>query len=232
MSPGEAGEATCFTIRRGTGVRLDASFNHPRYEAINARLDAAPVPTPELNEFLESIAGGATPSRSNAALYTDSGVKFLRILNVVDGEILDRDMKFIVEGVHTGALNRSQLASDDVLMTITGRVGSAAVVGDSDLPGNINQHIARLRVDKTLCKAAFLSEWLNCPAGLDLSSRLMKNASLGNRERAGAGIEARRWTPIRSKRRPGSPLIGPLASPVGPFILNRQEPPPEMMAGA
>ena len=27
----------------------------------------------------------------------------------------------------------------------------------------------------------------------------------------------RRWTPIRSKQRPGSPLIGPLASPVGPF---------------
>ena len=27
----------------------------------------------------------------------------------------------------------------------------------------------------------------------------------------------RRWTPIRSKRRPGSPLIGPLAPPVGAF---------------
>ena len=27
----------------------------------------------------------------------------------------------------------------------------------------------------------------------------------------------RRWTPIRSKRRPGAPLIGPLASPVGAF---------------
>ena len=27
----------------------------------------------------------------------------------------------------------------------------------------------------------------------------------------------RRWTPIRSKRRPRSPLIGPLAPPVGAF---------------
>ena len=56
-------------------------------------------------------------------------------------------------------------------MTITGRVGSAAVVSKRHLPANINQHIVRLRIDQKRCRPEFLSEWLNCPVGLELSNR-------------------------------------------------------------
>ena len=126
-----------------------------------------------------SIAGGATPSRSDESLYADDddGVRFFRILNVDDGEIVDRDLKYVTADVHNGLLERSQLALGDVLLTITGRVGSAAVVGDKHLPANINQHIARLRVDTERCRPAFLSEWLNCPAGLELSNRYVSGGT-------------------------------------------------------
>ena len=129
--------------------------------------------------LLEPIAGGATPSRSDDSLYTDAddGVRFLRILNVYDGEIVDRDLKYVTADVHNGLLERSQLAAGDVLMTITGRVGSAAVVGEEHLPANINQHIARLRVNTQLCRPEFLSEWLNCPAGLELSNRYVSGGT-------------------------------------------------------
>ena len=127
--------------------------------------------TPALGEFLRSIAGGATPKRSESSLYSDSGIKFLRILNVEDGEIIEHDLKYITETVHQEELKRSRLEAGDVLMTITGRVGSAAVVRKEHLPANINQHIARLRVDTELCRPEFLSEWLNCPAGQQLSNR-------------------------------------------------------------
>lgn len=159
-------------MRRGDNPeRLDARFNHPRYGLWSSRLAAAPVATPDLGSLLLSIASGATPQRSDESLYADDGIKFFRIMNVEDGEVLERDLKHIAEGVHSGDLNRSQLESGDVLLTITGRVGSAAVVREEHLPANINQHIARLRVNRGRCRPEFLSEWLNCPAGLDLSNR-------------------------------------------------------------
>lgn len=178
LSPADAANARTFALQRGSlAGRLDSWFYHPRYELLNARLDAAPIEKIALGELLVSIAGGATPSRSDASLYADSGVKFFRILNVGDGEILDQDLKYITDAVHKDELGRSQLAAGDVLMTITGRVGSAAVVGTEHLPANINQHIARLRIDKKRCRPEFLSEWLNCPAGLELSNRFVSGGT-------------------------------------------------------
>lgn len=159
--------------------RLDTGFNHPRYELLNARLDAAAAPAQALGSILWSIASGATPRRSDESLYADAddGIKFLRILNVVDGEIVEQDLKYITEAVHKSDVARSQLDAGDVLMTITGRVGSAAVVGPEHLPANINQHIARLRIDTEHCRPEFLSEWLNCPAGVELSNRYVSGGT-------------------------------------------------------
>ena len=171
MNTARTDEPKCFAVPRGKGARLDASFNHPRYKALNARLDVSGLPMPLLGKFLESIAGGATPSRDNVELYTDSGIRFIRILNISDGEIIEHDIKYISDAVHNGELSRSQLAADDVLMTITGRVGSAAVVKSHNLPANINQHIVRLRIDKGVCRPEYLSAWFNCPIGHELSNR-------------------------------------------------------------
>lgn len=172
ITPADAANARTFAVRRGDIIRrLDPRFNHPRYGILDKGLDSAQIATPELGELLKSISSGATPHRSDASLYADSGIKFLRILNIDDGEIIERDMKHITADVHQDALNRSRLAANDVLMTITGRVGSAAVVRESLLPANINQHIVRMRIDAKRCLPDFLSEWLNCPAGLELSNR-------------------------------------------------------------
>ena len=172
--------AIAFAIQWGPAQgRLDTWFNHPRYELLNARLDAVAAPTPALGDLAWSIASGATPTRSDESLYADSddGIKFLRILNVVDGEIIEQDLKYITKAVHEGGLARSQLDAGDVLMTITGRVGSAAVVRPEHLPANINQHIARLRINTERCRPDFLSEWLNCPAGLELSNRYVSGGT-------------------------------------------------------
>ena len=140
-------------------------------------MDASLIATPTVDDLLVSIAGGATPARSDTSLYSDDGIKFLRILNVDDGQIVEGDLKHITDAVHEGELARSQLAAGDVLMTITGRVGSAAVVRKEHLPANINQHIARLRINKLRCRPEFLSEWLNCPAGLELSNRYVSGGT-------------------------------------------------------
>lgn len=171
MSPAALAKPECFAVTQGMIVeRLDAVSNHPQYDALITRLNDSSFPTPRLSELVISIAGGATPRRSDATLYRDSGIRFLRILNIDDGEIVEQDMKYIAESIHNGLLGRSRLAENDVLLTITGRVGSAAVVKEKHLPANINQHVARLRINTKRCRPEFLSEWLNCPAGLAVSN--------------------------------------------------------------
>ena len=167
-----------FAVRLGNmPERLDPAFQHPSYERLTAGLEIAPVETHPLGNILMSISSGATPHRSQSSLYADSGIKFLRILNVDGGEIIDKDMKYITETVHNGQLARSQLDHGDVLMTITGRVGSAAVVRDEHLPANINQHIVRMRIDTARCLPEFLCEWLNSAVGLVLSNRYVSGGT-------------------------------------------------------
>ena len=56
-------------------------------------------------------------------------------------------------------------------MTITGRVGTAAVVSQEILTANINQHIVRLRINKVDCLPTYLAAYLNSSIGLNLSNR-------------------------------------------------------------
>lgn len=153
------------------GSRLDATYHHPRYiEALRA-LQSGKGMHLSLGDILLDIAGGATPKAKDQSLYADSGIKFLRILNVKSNRLDFSDLNHIQPEVHEGLLKRSQLAADDVLMTITGRVGTSAVVTEDDLPANINQHIVRLRIDTKRCLPRYLSAYLNTGLGTLLSNR-------------------------------------------------------------
>lgn len=134
-------------------------------------LAACRYPLKTIGSICEPPVGGATPLRGDTELYADDGVKFLRILNVKPNDIDLTDVKYIRDSVHDGELSRSQLAADDVLMTITGRVGTAAVVPQSILPANINQHIVRLRVISNECLPYYLAAYLNTSVGLAVSNR-------------------------------------------------------------
>ena len=80
------------------------------------------------------------------------------------------DIKYITEDVHSNLLKRSQLQENDLLMTITGRIGTCAVVNKECLPGNINQHIVRIRL-KPGYNPQFVAAFLNSDMGLLLSNR-------------------------------------------------------------
>ena len=124
----------------------------------------------EFGDVIESISSGATPLRANEDQYTDSGIKFLRIQNITPIGFDFSDVKYITETVHNNLLKRSQLAENDLLMTITGRIGTSAVVTESCLPANINQHIVRIRLKQGI-NPNFVAAYLNSPIGLLLSNR-------------------------------------------------------------
>jgi type I restriction enzyme S subunit len=153
------------------GSRFDALFHQPHYREVLAALAACPYPKKTLGVLSPELGGGATPRRGDSELYTNTGIHFLRILNVKPNEIDLSDVKYIRSHVHKGELQRSQLSANDVLMTITGRVGTAAVVPQEILPANINQHIVRLRVTSSDCRPVYLAAFLNSSVGMALSNR-------------------------------------------------------------
>jgi restriction endonuclease S subunit len=161
-----------FAVRRGDiQGRVDPYFYQPRFAKVIRELSSSRLPLRTIGNICEPPVGGATPTRGDAELYTNKGIKFLRILNVKPNEIDLADVKFIQSHVHDGELSRSQLAANDVLMTITGRVGTAAVVPQEILPANINQHIVRLRLKSAECLPDYLAAYLNTSLGLAISNR-------------------------------------------------------------
>ncbi len=140
--------------------RLDPVFYLPRFTQAITAIEQATYPPKPLRSFIKSISGGATPLGAD---YPSEGVPFLRIQNIRPGGIDLSEVKFISEETHA-AMSRSKLQPLDVLMTITGRVGTCAVVPPDFGEGNINQHIVRMAVRPGV-NPHFISEVLNSPIG-------------------------------------------------------------------
>lgn len=149
--------------------RIDVAYNHPKYKTTISNLNNH-LKMVDFADLIESISGGATPLRANEEQYTDSGIKFLRIQNITPFGFDFFDVKYITESVHSKLLKRSQLAENDLLMTITGRIGTSVVVIESCLPANINQHIVKIRLKQGI-NPNFIAAYLNSPIGLLLSNR-------------------------------------------------------------
>lgn len=172
LEPPPTDSRQSFAVRLGDiRGRVDPYFYQPRFEKVMRALAACRYRLQTIGGLCEPPVGGATPLRSDTELYAEGGVKFLRILNVKPNEIDLTDVKYIRDTVHTGDLSRSQLADDDVLLTITGRVGTAAVVPKNILPANINQHLVRLRIVSNDCLPDYLAAYLNTSVGLAVSNR-------------------------------------------------------------
>jgi len=139
--------------------RFDSDYWGTEYTTLLDYLKSRPHHT--LAE-LAGFANGATPRGAN---YPGEGIPFLRIQNVSKNRLELDDVVFIDRETHTELLRRSQLQPGDVLITITGRIGTSAVVPEDMLVGNINQHIVRMRLRQPV-NPYYLAAFLNSRAGL------------------------------------------------------------------
>ena len=163
VQPGESDDAN-------TTHRLDAAYFNPQYFSTLARLGEMATErgweVAALDDLLEapgkraSLTGGATPL---GARYPDYGPKFVRVQNVRPNRLewSSESDACIPKDIHNGQLSRSQLEAGDVVFTITGSYGNAAVVPASFGSANINQHSVRIRVDRNRVKPEYLAAFLN-----------------------------------------------------------------------
>jgi type I restriction enzyme S subunit len=105
------------------------------------------------------ITKGSTPT-TYGFQWEESGVQFLRSECVSPiGFILSGAM-FISEEANN-AMERSKIQGGDILMTITGNVGRVCIYPVEYLTGNINQHIARIRITDKLLSSQFVFQFLS-----------------------------------------------------------------------
>jgi type I restriction enzyme, S subunit len=104
------------------------------------------------------ITKGSTPT-TYGFRWESSGVLFLRSECVSEHGLEFAQSMFISQRAHA-ALQRSQVSSGDLLITITGNVGRV-VIYQGEEQANINQHIARVRVTAPDADTLFIYYWLS-----------------------------------------------------------------------
>lgn len=104
-----------------------------------------------LSEVTNLITKGTTPTQHDIDTAPDgcdstAQIAYVRVNTISDrGDILTDKLTSIPESVHSGALKRSILHTNDVLYTIAGTIGRICIVEGSLLPANTNQAVAIIR---------------------------------------------------------------------------------------
>lgn len=100
-----------------------------------------------LGDSCDIITKGTTPT-SVARAFTKDGVRFLKAESISEsGRTVPDKVAYIDEATHS-LLRRSQLRSNDVLISIAGVLGRVGLVDNSDLPANTNQALAIVRLSR------------------------------------------------------------------------------------
>ncbi len=130
----------------------------------------------KLGTLVELITKGTTPT-SIGYKFTEVGINFVKIESIdLNGNFINNKFAKINEACNE-ALKRSQLKEGDILFSIAGALGRAAIVSKEILPANTNQAIAIIRLKnsnliskefllKALASESILSQVGNMKAGV------------------------------------------------------------------
>lgn len=157
--------------------RLEPEFYRPSISSLETKIRS--LASHKLRDYALSLAGGATPKKTEAGkFYSDpgSGIPFLRVQNLqTNGELALDNCVYINEDTHNGLLQRSQVDEGDLLVKITG-VGRMAVasVAPKDFVGNTNQHMVVIKTGNA-STSRYLARYLN----LDIIERIASRHSTG-----------------------------------------------------
>lgn len=105
------------------------------------------------------ISKGDTPSNFGMDFAVDGPVRFIKIENIGDGELIETSQYSIDFAAHN-QLKRSQLQANDIVFAIAGATtGKCAIVQSEHLPANTNQAVAYIRPNECVIPI-FLVTWL------------------------------------------------------------------------
>lgn len=110
-----------------------------------------------LAEVTSVVTKGTTPTTLGFQ-FVDAGIPFLRVQNLNGSKVELEGALFISEQTHE-ALERSRIRPADLLISIAGTIGRAAIVSENMPEMNCNQAVAIIRCEKKI-EPIFLLHWL------------------------------------------------------------------------
>lgn len=150
--------------------RLDAEYYQKKYDDLENYFDS--FERKKLGDFITyPVSSGVTP-KAGGDDYTDSesGVPFIRAVDLQNGEVTTSNFIYIKPNIHTGILKRTQLKQGDVLFSIAGTVGRSALFNHS-FQANINQAVSILRFNDNEIKRLYIVAFFNSKIGKEFVSK-------------------------------------------------------------
>ena len=95
-----------------------------------------------------------------SSLYSNSGIRVIRITNVQKGYVIDSNPKYYPES-KISEISNFILNNEDLLISLTGNVGRVAILQKEFLPAALNQRVACLRIKDMIVNKKFLFFYLN-----------------------------------------------------------------------
>lgn len=149
--------------------RLDAEYYSQSYDyAIEKLHKLKPNAIVPLGDVLRDITNGQTPLRHDL---TEGEVVFLTAEHISDFRIdFDSDKRVETEH-HQKQLAKTAVKKNDLLITIKGKIGNAAVVENVPSPTNINQDVGLLRL-KDGVDPYYIAGYINSILGKMFTKRI------------------------------------------------------------
>ncbi|WP_257182740.1 restriction endonuclease subunit S [Corynebacterium cystitidis] len=131
-----------------------------------------------LGDITSKIGSGSTPP-GGTSTYIDEGTALIRSQNVYDHHFKADGLVFIPEET-AHSMRGVTVCEGDILINITGdSILRTTIVPNDMLPARVNQHVAIVRVDESMCPQ-FVQKWLSS----DLMKAYMLNHSSGGTRKA------------------------------------------------
>ncbi len=147
-----------FAVKRGNlNERFDVYYWQYDFRALDEKLDNCKfdvVPLESLIIEKQGVKDGPGGWLINKSEYVDEGIPMLRGVNILEGRVDLANTVFITEEKHE-QLAASEALSGDILITMRGTFGRAAILPKSIPRVNMNAALCRIRL-----KDSSLSEYL------------------------------------------------------------------------
>lgn len=126
--------------------RLDPEYYRPVYLELESKLIC--VKPKKVSEITEKIVSFGAYALTNHITYQEKGIPYLRCIDIKSGRIDLNNVLFIDSKAHD-LLWKSEIKPNQVLLTMSGTVGNAAVASTRlPYPINSNQDIAKITLKK------------------------------------------------------------------------------------
>lgn len=149
-------------------MRLDAEYYDPVYLRNEKSIEKKKWAY--LKDLSKEIINFGAYSLCNLIKYQKRGIPYLFVGNIKENEIATNNIKHINKKIHD-LLYKSKIYSGDIVFTIAGTIGNAAVVPDKLNNTNSNQAIAKIR--GTTISPFYTSTFLNSKYGKYQSCRFI-----------------------------------------------------------